>query len=405
MSNSKGKHLTLENRIDIQTCLDKGMTFKETGKFIDKDPSTVSKEIKRHIVVRQTTTTRFAEDGSPLGSPPCPLLLKPPYVCNGCEKKRRKCGFDKQVYIASKAHEAYLALLSEAREGIALTRQEFYDMDETISIGVKNGQHIYHIATTHKTPYSISSIYRLLDKGYLSCSSLDLPRKVKFKARKKPRPDYVPKACRVGRTHEDFLEYIQVCEISEWVEMDTVIGRIGGKVIVTFLFTCCNFMFGLLADNKTALEVSSKIRSLKETLLLNGHSFGEVFPLILTDNGGEFSNVAAVENDASNQKESSLFFCDPMQSSQKARVEKNHTLFRDIVPKGSSFDHFTQEIVDLIFSHVNSVKRKEYKGKSAYELFTFMFSNELADILGITRIPPEQVIQSPKLLKDLGIDF
>lgn len=405
MSNTKGKHLTLENRIDIQTCLDKRMTFKETGKFIDKDPSTVSKEVKRHIVVRQTTIMRFAEDGSPLGSPPCPLLLKPPYVCNGCEKRNRKCGFDKQLYLAKKAQAAYETLLVEAREGIALTRQEFYDMDETISTGVKNGQHIYHIATTHKTSYSVSSIYRLLDKGYLSCSSLDLPRKVKFKERKKPRPDYVPKACRVGRTYEDFLEYIQVYEISEWVEMDTVIGKIGGKVIVTFLFTCCNFMFGLLADNKTALEVSSKIRSMKETLLLNGHSFGEFFPLILTDNGGEFSNVAAVENDACSQKESSLFFCDPMQSSQKAHIEKNHTLFRDIVPKGSSFDHFTQETVNLIFSHVNSVKRKEYKGKSAYELFTFMFCKELSDILGITKIPPEQVVQSPKLLKDLGIDY
>ena len=42
-------------------------------------------------------------------------------------------------------------------------------------------------------------------------------------------------------------------------------------------------------------------------------------------------------------------------------VEKNHTLFRDIVPKGKSFDKFTQDTVNLIFSHVNSVKRKIYK--------------------------------------------
>lgn len=405
MSETKGKHLTLENRIDIQTCLDKGMTFKETGKFIKKDPSTVSKEIKRHLVVRPTTISRFAEDGSPLDPPPCPLLLKPPYVCNSCEKRSRKCCCNKQLYLAHKAHEAYVTLLSEAREGIALTRQEFYDMDETISIGVKQGQHIYHIAATHKTPYSVSSIYRLLDKGYLSCSPLDLPRKVKFKARKSPRADYIPKACRSGRTHEDFMEYTQINEISEWVEMDTLIGRVGGKVIVTFLFTCCNFMFGLLADNKTALEVSAKIRSLKETLVLHGYTFGEVFPLILTDNGGEFSNVAAIESDTGGRKESSLFFCDPMQSSQKPRVEKNHTLFRDIVPKGSSFDHFTQETVNLIFSHVNSVKRKEFKGKSSYELFAFMFGKELADSLGITAVPPEDVIQSPKLLKDLRIDL
>ena len=51
------------------------------------------------------------------------------------------------------------------------------------------------------------------------------------------------------------------------------------------------------------------------------------------------------------EKEACLFFCDPMQSCQKAQIEKNHTLFRDIVPKGSSFDHFTQDTVNLIFSH------------------------------------------------------
>jgi hypothetical protein len=38
-----------------------------------------------------------------------------------------------------------------------------------------------------------------------------------------------------------------------------------------------------------------------------------------------------------------------MQSCQKPRVEKNHTLFRDIVPKGESFDCLTQDMVNLIF--------------------------------------------------------
>ena len=72
-------------------------------------------------------------------------------------------------------------------------------------------------------------------------------------------------------------------------------------------------------------------------------------PVMLTDNGGEFSDVFAFENNLEGEKEACLFFCDPMQSCQKAQIEKNHTLFRDIVPKGSSFDHFTQDTVNLIF--------------------------------------------------------
>ena len=84
-------------------------------------------------------------------------------------------------------------------------------------------------------------------------------------------------------------------------------------------------------------------------------------------------------------------------------MEKNHTLFRDICPKGTSFDNFTQEKINMIFSHVNSVKRKIYNGKTPYEMFTFAFSKDLARVLGIQEIPALEVKQDPSLLNDLGI--
>ena len=63
-------------------------------------------------------------------------------------------------------------------------------------------------------------------------------------------------------------------------------------------------------------------------------------------------------------------------SCDKSYVEKNHALFRDICPKGTSFDHFTQETVDLIFSHVNSVARKKLNGKTPYELFHLLLEKK-----------------------------
>ena len=102
--------------------------------------------------------------------------------------------------------------------------------------------------------------------------------------------------------------------------------------------------------------------------------------------------------DANGEIETDLFFCDPYQSSQKPKVEKNHTLFRDIVPKGESFDFFTQETVNLIFSHVNSTKRKIFNGKTPYEMFSFMFTENTAALLGVSAIPAADVVQSPKLL-------
>lgn len=54
--------------------------------------------------------------------------------------------------------------------------------------------------------------------------------------------------------------------IAGYVEMDTVIGRIGGKVILTIVFTAFDFIFGILLDNKSAQEVGNKIRDRKSVV-------------------------------------------------------------------------------------------------------------------------------------------
>ena len=94
-----------------------------------------------------------------------------------------------------------------------------------------------------------------------------------------------------------------------------------------------------------------------------------------------------------------LFFCDPNRSDQKGRIEKNHTLIRDMLPKGTSFDNLTQEDINLVCSHVNSVKRAALNGKSAYEIFAFTYGEEIPKLLGISKIPAEDVCQSSKLLQ------
>ena len=390
--------MTLETRIEIQGCLDHGMTFKAIGSRIGKDQTTISKEVKKHITVRATNCIKRNEQGEELPHEPCPLLLKAPFVCNPCSKRIYGCRKDKQFYLANQAQQSYKATLSEVRTGVSLNRQAFYDNDRIISNGVKEGQHLYHILQTHNLGVSKSSIYRYVNKGYLSISAIDLPRMVKFKPRKKQYAPYVSVALKIGRCYEDFGAYCDQNNVCSWVEMDTVIGRVGGKCILTFDFTFCNFMFGLLLDNKTAAEVSAKIIALKKRMAAAHLCFGSLFPVVLTDNGGEFADVFTVETGLNDIKETSLFFCDPNKAYQKPHVEKNHTLFRDILPKGCSFDDLEQDTVDLIFSHVNSVKRKQLNGKSPFELFAFAFGQEATKALGISFVEPDQVVQSPRLL-------
>ncbi|GHU45085.1 transposase [Clostridia bacterium] len=398
LNSKKNKHMTFDDRLEIQDALNHGISFKAIAERIGKDQTTISKEVKKRLKMNPLPVKYKSPDGTEIAARRCPLLLKAPFVCNPCKKRHHHCAFQKQLYNAKAAQQAYESLLSEAREGIPLCKEEFYEMDAILSNGIKKGQHLYHIMQTHDLGISKSTAYRHLHRGYLSVSALDFPRVVKFKKRRRHKEGYIPKAAKIGRTYHDFLAHIEEFDISSWVELDTVIGRIGGKVIMTFDFTFCNFMFGLLLEDKTAAEVSEKIRCLKKCFAASHLKFGDIFPLCLTDNGGEFANVSAIELDSDGKTESSLYFCDPYQSSQKPRVEKNHTLFRDIVPKGESFDHFTQETVNLIFSHVNSVKRKSLNGKTPFEMFSFVYSEHISSILGMKQVPADEVIQSPKLL-------
>ena len=113
----------------------------------------------------------------------------------------------------------------------------------------------------------------------------------------------------------------------------------------------------------------------------------------------EFSCVSVFENNLCGDKKTSVFFCNPNAPYQKPHMKNNHAFFRSIVPGGSSFDDFTQDTVNLIFSHVNAMLRKRFNGKSAYEMFCFAYSEELAHALGISFVDPKKAIQSPLLLK------
>ena len=384
---TKHKHLALSDRNDIQLGLERGETFKAIGRLILKDPTTVSKEVKRNRQVRESTCHNL----------PCPLLDKAPFVCNGCPKRRQNCGYKKILYLAKQAQKQYEQTLVEAREGTPLNSKTFWDMDKVISDGVKKGQHIYHILKTHNLDVSSSTVYRHIRKGYLSIAPIDLARAVKFKERRKSKLPSIPKEAKKGRSYEAFQNYLALNQLDSWLEMDTVLGRMGGKVLLTFNLSFCNFIFARLLNNKTALEVTKHLYDIKNTLHQADKDFFQLFPVILTDNGGEFARVDDIEMDV--RGESRLFFCDPNRSDQKGRIEKNHTLIRDILPKGTSFDNLTQEDINLVCSHVNSVKRAALNGKSAYELFAFTCGEEIPKLLGISKIPAEDVCQSSKLLQ------
>ena len=398
---NKYKHLTEDERMNLEVMLRNGATFKIIASALGKDPCTISREVRHHRILVENGFTNYDEQNNVINES-CPKLNNPPYVCNGCTK-RRYCRLKRFMYIPSKAQKQYETTLRESREGIPLNQASFYEMDAKISTSIKNGQHLYQAIISNNIDLPLSTAYKYADKGYFSFTAMDLPRKIKFKPRHKKGIPYVPPSIKKGHTYPDFLEYIAANDISDWVEMDTVIGTPGGKVVMTLLFTICNFMVGILLDSKAALEVSMAFAHMRQIFTKAKVPFGQLFPLILTDNGGEFANIHDIEYNAVGERETKLFFCEPMKSCEKPQVEKNHTLFRDICPKGMSFNNMTQAQLNIIFSHVNSTARRQYHGRTPYQLFCCYFGQEMADLLNIRAVPADKVIQTTKLLKILGI--
>jgi IS30 family transposase len=179
--------------------------------------------------------------------------------------------------------------------------------------------------------------------------------------------------------------------------MDTVEGRKGGKVILTIFIRGCSLQLMFLRDSKTAAEVTDAYAWLRKSL---GNTFPKIFQAVLTDRGTEFSDPSSIEVDPrTGEVLCKVFYCDPQQTNQKSRCERNHELIRYILPKGSSFDDLTQEDVTLMMNHVNSMPRASLNARSPFQIFEALFGKETAAQLGLRYIPLDELCLLPELLK------
>ena len=221
-------------------------------------------------------------------------------------------------------------------------------------------------------------------------TNLTLKRKVRRRISKKKLKKRKDSASYEGRTYTDYLEYKTQYPNVPTTEMDTVYNNQSGPYIQTFIFENTCFMIGILHTNKTADSMSNALNKLQDKL--SDKEYKLLFSLLLTDRGTEFEKPVHFEvNTTTGEVRSKIFYCDPQQSSQKPHVENNHNFIREILPNGQAWTHLTQEKIDLMFSHINSVPRESLGGKTPYEVFTFIYGKTLADKLNIQKIAKDEV--------------
>lgn len=393
----KYKHLTFEDRCTIHEFLNAGESFTTIGEILNKDRTTIAKEVKTHCFIRKSTNKNETD---------CEIPLRPPYVCNGCPKKHN-CSKTQYLYSADIAHSEYLETLSKERSDVRIPKATIAAINDTISPLMIHKHHsINHIYMAHPEIMTISksTMYRLIDRGYLAVRNIDLPRKVRFKTKKPRKKDEVIGVTLERKFHrffKNFCEYMEYHPNASVVEMDTVIGirgGNGGKCFLTLMFRQFRLMLIFLLPHKKSKYVTEVFDMLKREL---GESeFARLFEVILTDNGAEFMDPDSIERSLeSDKKLSRVFYCDPNASWQKGTIEKNHEYIRCVIPKGTSLAPLNQDDADLLASNINSIPRDSLNGQTPYEAALGFIGKENLDVFKIRRIPNDEVDYSPNLLR------
>lgn len=412
----KGKQLTLSQRNKIEQMLNQRKRKFEIANELDKTQSTIAREINKHKILKPHNiyktenlfnckyfiNCKVCTDKCRIYQPiSCKDRDRNIGACNNCPKLKT-CKLDKYFYFAEKAHNQYKYTLTDARQGVNLNTSELIELAHIICPLIKKGQSIYTILNNHpEIKLCEKTIYNYIEMGLFKdwdVTNITLKRKIKRRLPKKQLKKRKEPASYTGRTYTDYLEYkVQNPNIAT-TEMDTVYNNQLGPYIQTFIFENTSFMIGILHTNKTADSMSESLNKLQDKL--SDTEYSNLFSVILTDRGTEFAKPQQFEiNINTREIRSKIFYCDPMQSSQKPHVENNHNFIREVLPNGQDWSHLTQEKLDIMFSHINSTPRENLAGKTPYEIFTFIYGKELADKLNIQKISKDEVNTTPRLLK------
>lgn len=429
------KHMSPVDRAEIEAGLRMGKSINLIARETGRSTSTVSREVAKHTYAsdkgtqlrpNQCVHRQDCRVTGLCGNPQCRGVrcavcglnrcnalcgrcerigcgkrpARPGKVCNGCPEENR-CHVRKHFYIANRAQEDYRALLSGARQGAGIPEGERERLDAIITPAIKAGQSMHHICVSRPGAFNQNerTLSRYLHHGMFSAKRGDMKRSCMVRQRKPrsgDRAHKVEQGCYAGRDYRAYQAYCREHPEKSVVFMDLVIGRTGGKCLMTLHWPAAAFMIAVLIPGKCAENVAAAFDGLYKAL---GHElFSRLFAVVLTDRGSEFSNPSRIERTGKGVERCRVFFCDPMNSNQKSQLERNHELVREVLPKGVSFDGLTQGQADLMMSHVNAYVRLSQSDRTPYDVFEFIHGGGTAAKLHIERIDPKEVVLKPRLV-------
>ena len=386
--------LTRHERDTVQRMLERGASCREIARELGRSPSTVSAEVSSHRFVTAPKPTRS------------PRLAAWPRCCNGCGRYRA-LGCKRRPHVFYEARAAQLcadSVLVSSRRGIDADEPAAAARLEAIRDCLRRGLSPEQMAARNGGPVDLSpsTIYRWVSAGYDGMTNMELRRKVGYRPRKRAAGRAATRHS-ARRSHAAFLALGEDACAAAW-EMDTVEGaREDSACLLTLLHRPSRLQLALPLEEKTAGCVADALGDIREVLGADG--MGRVFRAVLTDNGAEFSDEAAVAALlGEGPGETRLFYCDPGRSDQKGACERNHVEIRKLLPKGAGirFDRLAPADLALAMSHVNSEPRGALGFATPARAFRAMLGEDAAALLdayGVWDVPLGDLDLTPGLIE------
>jgi transposase, IS30 family len=316
-------HLTLEQRYIIESYLQDGFSQNKIAQLLGKDRSLISREISRN---RDSRNGKYR------------ACLAQRKTAERHKNKPKKIRFTASIksYIEQQLCLKYSPeqIVGEAKKKCipCVSTERIY---QYIWLDKKQGGKLYkHLRTNGKK-------YR--KRGSKKDNRGQIVGKVPISA----RPSVVEEKTRIGD-----------------LEIDLIIGKDHKGALVTIN----DRVSGMLKMRKIESKEAALVEAAAKEMLADWKPF---LHTITSDNGKEFArhkNIAeALEID--------YFFAQPYHSWERGANENLNGLVRQYFPKGTTFEHLTDQQVKDVQDALNNRPRKRFDFKSPQQIFNQFFNN------------------------------
>jgi len=300
-------HLTTAERVKIETYLELGMSVRSIARRLGRQPSTVSREIRRN----------------------------PGYTAERAQERyanaKRNCG-------------AKTKLDDMMRQTIIEKLRATWSPEQIVG-RLFDGK------------IAFSTIYRWIYSGLI-----DVPVTVLRQKGKRQKPIETRGRFNIGLSIAKRPREVRTRETFGHWELDTVVSGRGKSraCVATFIERKSRFYIALPITDRSAASMEEAIHTVHAAFPAG------TFKTATTDRGKEFSCHERVRATLGVP----MYFADPYSSWQRGSNENANGLLREFFPKGSDFATVGQgEVVDAL-AKINGRPRKCLGWKTAHEAFT-----------------------------------